>query len=495
MVFFSHDGESVGFGDNRQLKKVRLEAGTVTALAEAPDPNGASWGDDDTILYSPTDSGLFRVSSSGGARSAVTAPDAAQGEISHRWPQFLPGSKAAIFTIRTGFVETSRIAALRLETGEYRVLVEGASSAQYAGTGHLVYYRQGGLEAAPFDPNTLEVKGPPRTFQMGVRALDTVGHIGGAHFSISRNGDLAYVPGTVQPGHTLVWVDRNGLASPLTEERRRFEHPRLSPDGKRLAITILDEKSSHIWIYDLERGGFTRLSEPGAGTPIWTPDGQRVVYLKRTNTSEIVWQAADGSDGAGILTALASGDAEPSSWSPDGRLLSFTDMDPHNGYDLWLLSVEDAPDARPFLRTPARELGGVFSPDGQWIAYESNESGRHEIYVRPFPGPGGKWQVSTEGGVQPVWARDGKEIFFRSGDRMMAVDVETKPSLRFSKPKVLFEGRYAGAAGWWGYANYDVTPDGQRFVMIGNEEESVPARIRVILNWAEELREKVPEEP
>ncbi len=489
-AFFSPDGMWVGFyADEGRLKKVHLESGSVISLSEAMDPGGAaSWGDDDTILFAPTDTGLFRISASGGDPWAVTTPDSSRGEVSHRWPQVLPGSNAAIFTIRGGTSETSGIAAIRLETGEYHLLIEGVSFARYSSTGHLIYARQGSLEAARFDLETLELTGPPAPLELGARPLRVSGT-----FSLSRDGSLAYIPARGPPERSLQWVDRNGSARLVTEKRRVYDHPRFSPDGKRLAVTIADEGTSHIWIYDLERDFFTRLSGPGASVPLWTPDGQRVTFLTRTGTFEIVWQAADGSDRAERLMSLMSGESEPNSWSPDGRLLSFIDTDPKSSQDVWLLSVEGR-DARRLLQTPASESGGVFSPDGNWIAYESNESRRREVYVQPFPGPGGKWQVSTEGGTQPVWARDGSAIFYRSGDKMMAVAVDTKISLRLSKPEVLFEGRYAGGgSGWWfGYANYDVTPDGQNFVMIRNEEESAAARIHVILHWAEELKGKVP---
>jgi Tol biopolymer transport system component len=258
-------------------------------------------------------------------------------------------------------------------------------------------------------------------------------------------------------------------------------------------VTIVDDAGvPFVWIYDLEREAFTRLSGPGGRLPVWSPDGERVTFVSGMESFEIVRQAADGSGTAERLTSLASANSEPSSWSPDGRFLFFVDADPNTRTDLWILSMEGERQAQPFLQIPRHQGGGVFSPDGRWIAYDSNESGRMEVYVQPFPGPGGKWQVSTEGGLQAVWARSGREIFFRNADRMMAVQVETKPSLKLSKPEILFEGHYERATGWNGYANYDVTPDGQRFLMIRSEDEPAPTRIHVVLDWAEELKKKVP---
>jgi serine/threonine-protein kinase len=487
-AFFSPDGEWVGFYASRRLQKLQLATGSVIALCDAPNPWGASWGDDNTILFAPTlTSGLSRIAASGGDPSVVTTPDASKGEISHRWPEFLPGAKAALFTIWNGSFEASSIAVLSLETGRHRVVIEGASFARYSRTGHIVYARGGKLLAASFDHERLEVTSLPVPLSVEVSSESDSGI---AHFSLSRGGSLAYVSPSGPIEKTLLWVDRTGWIRPLNKTRHYYSYPRFSPDGKRLAATIWDERA-HIWIYDLERDALTQLSDPDGLMPIWTPDGKRVTYRSNTPALEVVWQAADGSGAVEVLTTLKDQNSYPSSWSPDGKWLAFSDSTPKTDWDIWLLPLEGERKARPFLQTPAGEQGGVFSPDGRWIAYDSNESGPREVYVQPFPGPGGKWQVSTEGGSQAVWARNGKEIFYRSGDKMMAVEVETEPSVRLSKPKMLFEGRYEGATGSLGYARYDVTPDGQRFLMIQAKEEPAPNRIRVVLNWAEELKAKV----
>jgi DNA-binding winged helix-turn-helix (wHTH) protein len=252
-AFFSPDGEWIAYYGDGMLKKVQLENGSAVALCEAPNAFGASWGDDDTILFAPTlTSGLFRVSASGGESSAVTEPDPSRDEIAHRFPEFLPGAKAALFTIWTGSTQTSRIAVLRLETGEYRELVDGASFARYSSTGHLVYARQSSLEAARFNLETLEVTGPPVPLDLEVRS---VGDFGTAHFSVSR---LAYVPASGPTVKTLLWVDRNGWSRPLTQDRKDYNSPRFSPDGKRFAVTIVDGAGAPgVWIYDLEREALT----------------------------------------------------------------------------------------------------------------------------------------------------------------------------------------------------------------------------------------------
>ncbi len=292
-AFFSPDGEWVGlyevFSGPRRLKKVHLATGSVVTLCDVPDSWGASWGEDDTILFAPTEtSGLFRVSASGGAPYSVTTPAPNQREFSHRWPESLPGAKAALFTIWTGCPETSGVAVLSPETGEHRVLIDGASFARYSPSGHIVYAREGQLVATPFDLDRLEVTGLAVPLSLEVRTLDAYGT---AHFSLSRGGSLAYVPSSGPPKKTLLWVDRNGWNRPLTETRRDYDNPRLSPDGKRLAVTVHDERA-HIWLYDLDRDALTRLSGPDAQLPIWTPDGERVMFRSGTGPSEIVWQKA-----------------------------------------------------------------------------------------------------------------------------------------------------------------------------------------------------------
>jgi eukaryotic-like serine/threonine-protein kinase len=272
--------------------------------------------------------------------------------------------------------------------------------------------------------------------------------------------------------------------------------PRLSPDGRRLAVGIQGANPG-VWIYDLGRGTLTRLIEARLFFmwPIWTPDGKRVTFQRSlTAPSDLLnlyWMPADGS---GTAERLTTGEnyKVAGSWSPDGRALAFTEVDPMTGWHVWFLQVGDDRKARPFLQTSFNEGGPVFSPDGRWLAYVSDESGRSEIYVRPFPGPGGKVQISTEGGTEPVWARNGRELFYRNGDKMMATAIQMKPVFAAAKPKLLFEGHYETSM----YAfepNYDVSPDGQRFLMIkASEQESAPTQLNVVLNWSEELRRLAP---
>ncbi|HTG61308.1 MAG TPA: protein kinase, partial [Terriglobia bacterium] len=491
--FFSPDGQWVGFFADGKLKKVSLSGGTPVSLCSAPAGRGGSWGPDDTIIFAPSmTSGLFQVSAAGGMLKSLTVPDRKKGEYSYRWPEILPGGHAALFTIWTGAAsfDQARIGVLSLETSERRILVEGGTYPRYVPSGHLVYAQGGGLLAVPFGLKRLEVTGPPVSILEGVSMNPT---FGGAEFSLSDDGSLAYVPGgsRVREG-TLLWVDRKGAVLPLPAPPRGYLSPRLSPDGQWLAVAI---EGPHLgaWLYDLARGTLTRLTgSTVVPRSIWTPDGKHVTFLATLSDAlNLYWMPADGSGAAERLTT--SGNFQvPGSWSPDGHVLAFSEVDPTTGWHIWMLRLEGDRKPRPFLQTASNEYGPMFSPDGRWLAYQSDESGRQEIYVRSFPGPGGKWQISTEGGVQPVWARNGRELFYRNGDKMMAAAIETKPAFAAAKPKLLFEGHYE--TGIFAFEpDYDVSPDGQRFLMIkASEPEQAATQLNLVLNWSDELRRLVP---
>jgi eukaryotic-like serine/threonine-protein kinase len=290
-----------------------------------------------------------------------------------------------------------------------------------------------------------------------------------------------------------VWVTRKGTEQPVTAPPRAYVFPRLSPDGRRVGVGIT-EQETQVWLYDLARETLTRFTFEGNVNlnAAWTPDGKRIAFQSnKEGPLNLFWQRADGSGGLERLTTSEYNNF-PMSWSPDGQLLAFVEVNPTTGYDIWVLQLSDRK-AQPFLRTPFNESVPRFSPDGRWLAYVSNESGRWEVYVLAYPGPGGKWQISTEGGTEPVWNSNGQELFYRSGDKMMAVDIATRPSFTAGKPRVLFEGRYNPAPGTT--PNYDVSPDGQRFLMIKPSEASeaaAPTQINVVLNWFEELKRRVP---
>jgi len=490
--FFSPDGQSVGFFAQGKLKKISLSGGAPLSLCSAPVNRGGSWGPDDTIIFAPSiTSGLFRVSAAGGTPKPLTVPDRKKGEFGHRWPEILPDGSAVLFTVWTGTsFDDARIEVLSLETGKRRVLAEGGTYARYVPSGHVVYARAGGLLAVPFDLRRLVVTGPPVSILEGVNMNPT---FGAAEFSSSTDGSLAYVAGGSRLSQrTLLWVDRKGAPQSLPAPPRGYLAPRLSPDGQRLALAI-EGTNPGLWLYDLARGTLTRLTASlPIPFPIWTPDGKHVTFASAPGGElNLYWMPADGSGAAEPLTTNENAQW-PGSWSPNGRVLAFSEADPTTGYNIWVLGLQGERKPRPFLQTPSDEYGPVFSPDGRWLAYGSDESGRQEIYVRPFPGPGGKWQISTEGGVQPAWARNGRELIYRDGDKIMAAPVETTPVFAAAKPKLLFEGHYE--SGVFAFErNYDVSPDGQRFLMIkASEQESAPTQLNVVLNWSEELRRLAP---
>ena len=491
--FFSPDGQWIGFFAQGRLKKISVSGGAALPICDVSDDRGASWGSDGTIVFSPGfNSGLSKVPAAGGSPQVVTKPDFASGEISHRWPHVLPGGKAVLFTIKTAGItsfDDARIAVQRLDSGERRILVEGGTDGRYVPGGHLVYIREGKLLAARFDLARLQVTGPPVAVLDGVMPADTGGI---AYFTFSQDGSLAYATGSGALGDSLAWVDRQGASRPLPAPPREYLDLRFSPDGRRLVLAIT-APNDDIWTYDLERDSLTRLTFANGNSrfPIWTPDGKRVTYGSEQpgRALNLFWKPADGS-GAEERLAESEFRQYPTSWSPDGRVLAFSQRHPKTGGDVWLLSMEDKRAARPLLNSPYNESEARFSPDGRWLAYVSDETGRSEVYVRPFPAGGGKSQVSTDGGAEPVWAPNGRELFYRNGDRVMAVAVAAQPSFSAARPAELFVRKGFSAPPGWESAAYDVAPDGRSFLMIKPSEYRGPRQLSVVLNWFGELKQR-----
>jgi Tol biopolymer transport system component len=485
--FFSPDGKWLGFSVGGKLTKVMADGGAPLVLCDAPNVTGVTWGDNDTIVFARQfgNFGLSKVSAAGGDQEAITTRDPTKEEESHRWPELLPGGKAVLFTQWSRDLEGAQIVVQRLDGSERRVLVRGGSDAHYLPTGHLVYARAGVLLAVPFDLSRLEVTGNPIPVAEGV----SLSPEGVAQFGISNTGSLVYVPGGLQgAGRKLVWLDRKGVEQPLSAPPRAYQTPRLSPDGLRLAV-VIQGANDDIWIYDIPRQTFTRLTFEGRNlNPLWTPDGKRIIFRASPVGGErlnLFWKLADGSGEAERLT-VSDYSQVPSSLSPDGQVLIFNQLDPTTNYDLWVLPLTGDRKPRPFLQTPRNEWFSDLSPDGHWLAYTSDESGQNEIYIRPFPTGGAKWQISIEGGIRPSWTRNG-ELVYPNGDKMMAVSIATQPTVSVGTPRLLFERHYEGAL------NYDVTADGQRFLMLKSSEQDQKAtQIVVVQNWFEELKRRVP---
>jgi serine/threonine-protein kinase len=488
--FFSPDGQWIGFFADGKVKKISVSGGAAVILSEAGYSGGASWSSRGTITFSPTPNvtPLQQVPDTGGAPQPLSRLD--KGDVSHRWPEFLPGGKAVLFAAGPTAVTftNAQVAVLPLGAGQRRNLIQGAAQPRYAASGHLVYAQGGSLVAVPFDPQRLELTGAAVPVVEGVLQSPVTG---AAQYSMSTTGSLAYVSGGLQATQlTMVWVNRHGVEQSLGAPERAYFAPRISPDGKRVSAGIT-ESEFQTWLYDLARQTLTRFTFEGNYNPAaaWTPDGKRIAFeSNKDGKPNLFWQLADGSGGLERLTTSEYIQV-PMSWSSDGRLLAFIEVNPTTGSDIWVLRMNDRK-AQSFIKSQFSEGAPAFSPDGRWLTYISDESGRYEIYVQPYPGPGGKWQISTDGGTEPKWNPNGRELFYRNGDKMMVVDITTQPGFAAGKPRMLFEGRYERSPVQ--SHNYDVSSDGQRFLMLKPTEQAATTQINVVLNWFEELKQRVP---
>jgi eukaryotic-like serine/threonine-protein kinase len=482
--FWSPDSRFIAFTAGASLKKAPTSGGPAETVTASPSNDG-TWNRDGVILFSMgAGSPILRVPSAGGSATPVTSFDASQPVIAHSWPYFLPDGKHFLYANIASNPENRGIFVGSLDSKETKLILKAISFALYSPPGYLLFNRAGTLLAQPFDADRLELKGDAIPIAEGVQFSAANGR---AAVSVSTSGVLAYrlVPTAAQ--NKLMWVDRKGTEQPLAAPPHAYRNPRLSPDGQRVAVTI-DELGTQEWLLDTRRGTLTRLTFEGSynGGMAWTPDGKRIAFgSDRAGARNLFWQLADGSGGVERLATSDRGQVA-SSWSPDGQTLAFEQSNPGTGFDISVFRLADRK-IQPFLQTRFNEIAPQFSPDGRWLAYVSDESGRNEVYVQPYPGPGGKWQISTEGGTEPVWARNG-ELFYRSGDKMMAVGTNTKANFSAETPKMLFEGHYAT---YNTMPAYDVSPDGQRFLLAKTAEQG-PQEISVVLNWFEELKQKVP---
>jgi eukaryotic-like serine/threonine-protein kinase len=486
--FFSPDGKWLGFFGDGKLKKVSVSGGAPIVLADAPNPRGACWSAEDAIIFAPTlESVLWQVSASGGSPKAVTILDSGKNEAAHHWPSMLPDGRTVIYGAGPSGSDwdNTEIVAQSLETGQRRTLLKGGASPRYVPTGHLVYANAGNLFAAPFDVKRLSLAGDPVSIVDGVLVTGSLG----AQFSFSNTGSLVYVPGSTEgPNRKLVWVDRKGTSQPLAAPPRPYAQPRLSPDGRQIVVQLEGAKTD-LWVYDLTRDTLRRLTFDGNSlNAVWTPDGKKVAFASQRNT-RLVLKPVDGSASEEQLTSDGEGRV-PQSWSPDGTLLAFHDMSRSTARDIWVLSLHGDRKPRLLLGAPYNERVPMISADGKWFAYLSDESGREEIYVQSFPGPGGRWQISTEGASEPMWGRRGGELFYRVGTKLMSVVIETTPAFAAGRPKLLFELQYVNNSG---RANYDVSPDNERFLMVEAIGQQTPStQLNVVLEWFAELKRLAP---
>jgi serine/threonine-protein kinase len=451
-------------------------------------------------VFAPTTtSGLFRVPSSGG--EAVPLTRLAPSDRSHRWPSFLPDGKAVLFARQqqNASYDDSTIEAVRLDSGATKVLVRGGTFPHYLSTGHLVYMRESTLFAVPFNAATLEVTGDPQPILGGILSSSGVGSGGGdgaSQVSFAANGTMAYLSGTVTKDDTqLTIVDRTGKVSYTFPEQRRFKSPHFSSDGRRIAAEVDDGNTSNVYVIEPETNRFSRVTFLGPinGSPCWSPDGRRIAYFG-SGAGGLVGLAITRSDGTGNPELLSNDRTIriPTGFSPDGRTLLAIEQTAAGDFDVITLDVADKR-RTPLVASPANEIGPVFSPDGRWIAYQSNESGRDEVYVRSFPAAEGKWQISTEGGQSPTWSKAGREIVYISGTasatRFMAADVSVQDgAIRASRPHRLFESSIARPPT---ASIYDTSADGSRFVFLKRVDSTAATEhspVTIVVNVFDEVR-------
>ncbi len=511
-AFFSPDGQWIGFFAGGKLKKVAVQGGAAITLCDAGEPRGGSWGEDGNIIFTPAfDSGLMRVSFAGGTPQPLTKTG--NSLDLYRWPQVLPAGKWVLFTTSANPFswEDADVGVVSIKTGEIKIVQHGGYFGRYVsspyGTGHLLYVHDATLFAVPFDPDRLETSGTsvPILSDVAGNSVD-----GGGQFDGSMNGSFVYVSGksAASSSYPIVWMDSSGKTAPLLAKPGAYGAPRFSPDGKRLAFTAAGSQGPNVWVYDWERDAPTQLTFSGPGNLeiAWAPDGKHIVFGSSTAGAAALWWIR--SDGSGepqkLLERKNTGvGLRPQSFTPDGRRLAFDDnVATGNGVETWTLPLDlSDPEhpkpgkPEPFLATAVRQVDATFSPDGKWMAYSSNESGVDDIFVRPFPGSGGKWRISTGGGKFPTWSRTGRELFYLSlsdGRIMVANYTVQGDSFSATKPRVWSDRQVL-------LPNFirvlDLHPDGKRFAVFPRpeiEEAKGNLHVTFLLNFSDELRHRSP---
>ena len=484
--FFSPDGEWVGFFARGRLQKIRIDGGRAIALCGySRRTQWATWGVDGTIIYRGwADAGLVRCPADGGEPEVVTQKNRQIGESVHLAPTFLPNG-SILFGISGGALAAKpSLALLPHDSDVWFPLPVDGRAARYVPPGYLVYEREGRLLAAAFDPTDPTRIGRETILVDGLYDLSALVPA----FAVSAAGTLAFLPGSAEQNQ-LVYVDREGRVMSEIGEPGLHMYPRLSPKGDAALVSLMPRLGDprDIWVYDTVRGSRTRLTFGMTSyTGAWSPDGRHIAFQSSSSDDRRSRIYTIALDGTGTPDLLAIG-GDTNSWSPDGHTLLVG-----KGTDVWELDVNGGRELRPLLNESYGEYAAVFSPDGQWIAYTSDESERNEIYVRRYPGPGRKYAVSTNGGNEPVWSRDGRELFFRTGSTMMVVDVHLEPEFQAGELKELFQGNFRSAPA--ANSNYDVSPDGSRFLMVRPTADA-PREIHVIVNWLQELEPARPPRP
>ena len=490
--FWSPDGRFVGFFAQTKLKKIDASGGPPQTICDAPNGRGGTWNRDGVIVLAPDNfSPLYRVSASGGATTVVTKLDDSKLQTTHRWPWFLPDGRHFLYRAGTTSAATPKesngIYLGALDSLEQKLIVRTDTSPVYE-SGNLLFIRDGTLMAQPFDD---------KTFQLTGDALPVAEHVqfdfgvARAEFTVSENGVLIFQGTLATTDRQLLWFDRSGKQIGSIGEPALVSQPRLSPDGQRVATGIFDLQagSPDIWIYELSRNVPARFTfDPDFDVySVWSPDGKQIVWASNRKGHADIYQKDSTGAGSDEILFESEENKSPTSWSPDGRFIAYssTNIKGNTKYDIWILPMFGDRKPFPFLRTQFNEVDAQFSPDGRWIAYVSDESGSNQVYVAPFPGPGGKWQVSRNGGTEPRWQGDGREIFFVSPDnKLMATEVNPKEStLEIGNAQPLFELRLAASPGY----RYDVARDGKRF-LVDTQKLGSSVPLELVVNWVADLK-------
>jgi eukaryotic-like serine/threonine-protein kinase len=497
--FLSPDDRWVGFWADGTLRKIPVGGGLPVVLCDVPWLAGADWGRDDSIVFSGHwETGLSRIRGAGGNPEALTTPDPKREENGHRLPSWLPEGKGILFTVMGHpWDPRPRLALLRTDTLQWTVLLEDAADGRYVPTGHIVFMRQGTLMAVRFDTARKEIAGQPAPVVEDVAQAYSIYagvHTCAGQFGFSDSGTLVYAEGGIapDPANSLVWVSMEGVEEPVTDLRRPAFAPRLSPDGRRIVYMSLGNRESQSWVYDLVTGTNSRLTEEGHPLgAIWSPDGKRLLHGSlKALAHNLYLQPYDGS--APMERVMTSEYSQfVGSWSSDGRTAAVAEWNARTSADIHLLDISSGV-VTPFLVSKFHEGYPDFSPDGRWLAYSSNESGRREVYVQPIPGPGAKHLVSTRGGEDPLWARDGRQLFYRWQGEVWAADVRTDGGFSTGKPRLLFDrpGYHRGDPN----RTWDISLDSQRFLMTRIEKgDPMPiTKMTLVQGWFQELERILP---
>jgi len=492
--FFSPDGQWVGFFAGHELRKIQISGlGSIQTLHRFATPVttlGATWTPDQSIIFGIERVGLLEIPAAGGEPVSLTVPDPERTEMHHGFPALLPGGRRLLFSIASGIGGSGvRPAIYSRDTGQWHaVLPAGAFGGQphYLPSGHLVYTDGERIMAAPLDLATGRLARAPVVVVDGVH-LDQGSAV--LHFALAPSGTLLYLP-VVR--NRLVWVDRLGEETPILDVAGDYLHPRISPDGRKIALLSRRGFDNDIWIVDIKRRSLERLTRDGDhSAPLWTMDSLSVAIAQvQKGSKNIVIRRADGT--GAITTVLDNGSENwPGSWSPDGRTLAFESRERGGTIGIWTIAARGTDPPQPLTETAASDESPRISPDGRWLAYVSDQTGRREVFVAPYPSLDRRWQISIGGGSEPVWGPETTELFYRSGWRVMSVPLAMSGGiLDPGQPGLLFEGSYNRSQ--LGHAHYDVSPDGRRFVMVAEDREAFQS-LRVVLGWDKELRQLVPE--